>query len=317
MVRRARRPLVICLGDLALDVVVRGAAVAAPGSDVPGSVRFRLGGSAAATARWVARLGGRAAFCGAVGRDGIGRRLVAALRGDRVAVHAPRRDGHTATICVLVEAGGERSFVSDRGAADALAPTDLRAPWFRGAAWLHLPAYSLLADPLRSATMRAVDLARQAGAGISVDLASARPLAALGATEAERRVTAVAPDVLFATPAEARVLDAGLGEHKLLRLAPVVVLKEGRAGCRVFARREEAADGLPPLTFSVATKPLQVSDSTGAGDAFDAGFIVAWLAAGGPAPGADHAPATLRRAAVAGNRAATRHLSGSPATLDL
>jgi ribokinase len=314
MVRRARPPLVVCLGDLALDVVVTAAGAAAPGSDVPGSVHFRSGGSAAMTGRWLARLGGRAAFVGAVGRDGIGRRLVASLRGDGVAVHAPRRDGHTATICVLVEADGERSFVSDRGAADALSPSDLRASWFGGAAWLHLPAYSLLADPLRAAAMRALALARAAGAGVSVDLASVRPLAALGAADAERRVAAVAPDLLLATPAEARVLDAGLGERGLLRLAPVVVLKEGRAGCRVLAaHREGAWDREPPLAFSVATKPLHVADSTGAGDAFDAGFILAWLTAGGPAVAAG----ALRRAAVAGNRAAGRHLSGARATLDL
>jgi sugar/nucleoside kinase (ribokinase family) len=65
----------------------------------------------------------------------------------------------------------------------------------------------------------------------------------------------------------------------------------------------------------VTTTPLLVADSTGAGDAFDAGFNLAGLAAGGP--GAERPAGALRRAAVAGNRAAARHLSGPRPSLDL
>ena len=218
-------------------------------------------------------------------------------------------------VAVLVAADGERSFVTDRGAADALAAKDLRASWFRGAAWLHVPAYALLADPLRGAAMRAVELARQRGAGVSVDLASARPLEALGPGEAEVRVSEVAPDVLFATPDEARVLAGTRGARALLAVSPILVLKEGRAGCRVLAASSPTAER--PVSLTVATTPLPTTDSTGAGDAFDAGFILGWLAAGGPTLSVEHASGALRRAAVAGNRAAARHLSGPRPSLQL
>jgi sugar/nucleoside kinase (ribokinase family) len=304
--RRAREPLVVCLGDLALDVVVRPSAPLAHATDVAGTVAFLPGGSAANAARSVARAGGRSAFIGSVGRDGWGTRLVESLRADKVTVHAPRRDGTTATIGVIVGADGERSFVTQRSAADALAPGDLRAAWFRGAGVLHLTAYSLLAQPVAAAAARAVELARAAGAAVSLDLASARPLETAGRRSATAAVAAISPDLVFATPAEARAVTGTLTTRGLLALAPIVIVKEGRGGARVFAR---PADGeLPPLSLSVATTPVTATDATGAGDAFDAGFLMAWLAAGGMTD-AGRGAAALRRAAVAGNRAAAKHLA--------
>ena len=86
----------------------------------------------------------------------------------------------TARIGVLVEPDGQRSFVQDRGAALRLRPEDLKPDWFAGADAVHLPAYSLLDEPLGRAGMEAIRLAREAGALITVDLASTAPLLALG-----------------------------------------------------------------------------------------------------------------------------------------
>ena len=115
------------LGDLIVDVVVTASGPLAHGSDRAGSIGFRQGGSAANTARWVARCGGQAVFIGAVGRDEWGRRLGAALAEAGVEAHLITRNAPTARIVVLVEADGERSFVTDRGAADLLAPDDTSA----------------------------------------------------------------------------------------------------------------------------------------------------------------------------------------------
>src|SRR5439155_1252797 len=84
----------------------------------------------------------------------------------------------TGRIGVLVAPGGERSFVADRRAADRLNPDDLKPDWFDRVEVVHLPAYSLLGEPLGRAGARAVELGRARGALVSVDLASIRPLLA-------------------------------------------------------------------------------------------------------------------------------------------
>jgi sugar/nucleoside kinase (ribokinase family) len=113
-------------------------------------------------------------------------------------------------------------------------------------------------------------------------------------------VKETSPDLLLATFSEAEAL---LGRHApdgLLDLAPVAVVKRGPRGATVLAR-----EGDDHVRFEVATERLLAADTTGAGDAFDAGFIIDWLAS----RAAGRSMATgLRRAAVAGHRAAARHL---------
>jgi sugar/nucleoside kinase (ribokinase family) len=272
------------------------------GTDVPGSVAFVQGGSAANTARWLGRLGARTTLIAAVGRDATGRALVDAVRGDGVTVRASRVAGaRTARIAVMVGPGGERSFVPDRGAADRLDPADLRPAWFDGAQALHLPAYSLLGEPLGAAGRRAIELARGAGAVISVDLASVAPLLASGRRAAVDLIASAGPDILFATAAEADALVGGGPVDGLLDVAGIVVVKRGRKGATVLAR-----SGSERLRFEVATAPIDTADSTGAGDAFDAGFLVGWFAA----KAAGRAlPAALHRATLGGHRVAARQLS--------
>jgi ribokinase len=296
------RPAVVVLGDLVVDVVLAPDRDLARGTDVTGRVHLRQGGSAATTARWLGRLGARTSLVCAIGRDAAGRALVAAANGDGVVVRAVRVAGaRTGRIGVLVEPGGERSFVTDRGAALRLRPEDLRADWFAGADAVHLPAYSLLDQPLGLAGIAAARLAHEAGALVTVDLSSSAPLLARGRHGAMSLVLDAAPDLLFATKAESRALLGPKREDGLLELAPVAVVKRGRKGATVLAR-----DGTHRLRFEIATTPVKAADTTGAGDAFDAGFLHAWLVARrkGLAPAA-----ALQHGALGGNRAALRHLT--------
>jgi sugar/nucleoside kinase (ribokinase family) len=123
-------------------------------------------------------------------------------------------------------------------------------------------------------------------------------------------VTRLQPDAILATEPEAEAL---LGRHApdgLLDLAKVAVIKRGSRGARVFARDDRAAAGEPPLQFDIATTSVVAEDTTGAGDAFDAGFIAGWLGALASGHGGTDA---LHRATMAGHRAAARHLR-SPRT---
>jgi sugar/nucleoside kinase (ribokinase family) len=198
-------------------------------------------------------------------------------------------------------ASGERSFVADRGAADLLRPADLEAAWFRGVGVVHLPAYSLL-GPLGAAGRAAVVRARAAGAQVSLDLASSGPLLAGGRAAAHALAREVAPDLLFTNQPEATAFLGQPDPARLLDFAPVAVVKRGAGGATLLIRGPGGATA-PRVRLEVATRPFVAADTTGAGDAFDAGFLASWLAAGGATT-----PVVLRRAVVAGHRAAARQV---------
>lgn len=290
------------VGDLVVDVVLKPERALEHGTDVAGRVSFAQGGSAATCARWLARLGARSSMVAAVGRDAEGRALVDVLRGDGVTPRVVRVQGaRTGRIGVIVTPDGERTFVQDRGAALRLGPADLKPAWFERADAVHLPIYSLLDEPLGSAGRRSIELGRAAGAAVSIDLASIGPLLAKGRRAARSLVAEVAPDILFATASEAEGLLGKYAVEGLLDVAAIAVVKRGPKGATVLAREDGQR-----LRFEIATQPLHISDTTGAGDAFDAGFLVGWF--GSRAAGRS-VPASLQRAALAGHRAAARHLT--------
>ncbi len=286
------------LGDLIVDIAAQLGRPVAAGSDTPGVIRFRQGGSAANTARRLARLGVRTTFIGAVGRDRWAGPLADALRRDGVRVRVARVAGRTARLVALVAPDGERSFVTDRAAADGLTAAAVRPAWLRGADVLHVPAYSLLAGPVVEAVERAVALARGEGARLSIDLASAAPLLAVGPATMGRRIAGLAPDLLFGNLDEVAAMTGSRDGVALLELAPLVVVKAGPTGCRLLTRDEPGRPG-SRLTFPVRVRPA--ADTTGAGDAFDAGFLAVWA----ELDAADQLRARdLVRAARAGHRAA-------------
>jgi sugar/nucleoside kinase (ribokinase family) len=295
-----------------LDVVVRAEAKLEGGTDVPGSLSFRAGGSAGNTARVFAATGGAASLVCAVGSDPLGRRLIDALRAEKVVVRAVRVRGSTPKLLALIAADGERSFVTERGVADDIAADALRPAWFARAGFLHVPAYSLLRKPTSDAARRAAAMVREGGGLVSVDLASRAPLLAAGADNGLRAVRALRPNVLFANSDEVSALVGSRAARRLLDVAPVVVVKQGSAGCSVLWRGAAPA---PVLEIEVATKPLVVADTTGAGDAFDAGFLHALISSGFDP---EHlSAAALRRAALSGHRAAAKLLTSRRPELSL
>ncbi len=268
---RGKKPRLVTIGDLTLDIVVRQSAGTETGTDVPAQVAFRAGGSAANTARAFARLGGAATFVGAVGHDRVGKMAVVALRRDGVTARVIARRGLTARLIVLLAESGERTFLTYRGVADQLDWKAVSADWIQAADVLHVPAYSLLKKPMADAALRAARVARKAGVLVSVDLASRRPLLAAGSDAAWAKIAAVGPDVLFANRDEAAGLVGPRGLARLKELAPIVVIKAGAAGCRVLWR---------DVDMDIAARPFKASDTTGAGDGFDAGFLFSLISTG-------------------------------------
>jgi sugar/nucleoside kinase (ribokinase family) len=274
----ADQPRVVVLGDVMTDVIVRTHGPIAFGSDTPSSIETHAGGAGANLAAWLASEGMSVDCIGMVGADVFGelhrRALVRAGVTPHLAIHAAQPTG---TVVSLVDAAGERSMLADRGANLGLEPGLVPPRLFARLACFHLSGYALLDEGPRPAALAALDLARSAGMRISVDPASAAPLAEVGSARFlgwTRDADVCLPNLDEAyvltgesTPeAAARALSATYG---------MVALKLGERGALL------AVSGQTPV--AVSGPPVAVRDTTGAGDAFCAGFLRTWLLGGDPA----------------------------------
>ena len=283
---------VVVVGDLMVDVVAVAGGPLAPGSDVAAEVRWRGGGAGANVAAWLAHEGVAVTLAARAGDDAAGHGAVAELRAGGVATavtHDP--EAATGTCVVLVAPGGERTMLPDRGANLALAPGDLPATAFVPGGHLHLSGYVLLDPGCLPAGLAAVGLARRAGMTVSVDPASEAPLRACG----PRRFLGWAgwPGVLLPNAQEAAAL-TGLGDPEaaaraLTAHADEVVVTLGAAGALW-------TDGAALHRVPAAAPEGLVLDTTGAGDAFAAGWIAARRRGAGPEAALTSAVALAARA---------------------
>jgi ribokinase len=248
---------VCSIGDVTLDVVLRFGGPIAAGGDTAAETHLGPGGQAANVAAWAGALGADASVIGKRGRDDTGRLVKDVLEGKGVKVLGPV-EGRSAVVCSLVSQSGERSMLTDRGSAPNLHAEELEPDWFSGCDHLAVSGYALMLEPARGAALRAVGLARAAGARVSVDLASWSAIRDAGADEFRRAVDDVEPDVVFANEDEERIVGGPIA-------GAAWILKRGSAGC--------SFDGDERTALPVG----RVVDTTGAGDALAAGWIV-----GGP-----------------------------------
>lgn len=272
--------MIAAIGELLLDVTIVPAGPLEVDDDRDAQVRLGGGGQAANFCAWAASLGEPARLLTRVGAEPVGRWLVADLAAAGVDVRAVQGQEPTGVVAVLVAPDGRRTFARRRGAATGLRPEDVEEAWLDGIRLLHVPAYSLFREPLAAASRRALGLARERGALVSIDLSSAADLRQYGGDRMAKELGRLHPQLLFAGEAEAEAV-----RMPLERLAEVAVLKLGSRGCRVLGRRVPA-----PVVPAV--------DGTGAGDALAAAFCAAYLEGATPVEAAGRAVLVAARAVM-------------------
>jgi len=263
-------PDIIALGDINVDLIARYARFPVQGRDaLADAVEFYCGGSAANTARALARLGFRAGLIGRVGADPWAQIALRSLGESGVLLTGLQRDPKATTglIYIVVTPDGERTMLSYRGANANTDPDLIPEEEMVRASHLHLSGYALLAEPQRTAALRAIEMAGHHALTISLDPGLAP------AARNDLRWLLPRIDILLPTLAEAQALTGQETPTRcvqalLERGVRTVAVKLGRLGCLVGHK-----DGL----YHVPSFPIEVSDSTGAGDSFNAGIIAGFL----------------------------------------
>jgi len=247
------------------------------------------GGSAANTAAGAAALGARAAFLGRVRDDALGRIFTHDIRAMGVHFDGPVvADGPETSRClVLVSPDGERSMSTFLGASTGLLAEDIDEALLARADWLYLEGYLFDTDDAKDAYAKAIRATKSGGGRASITLSD--PFCVDRHRADFRRLIAEHIDLLFANKAELLSLyetddfDAAL-DHVGRDVGAAAVTMSGDGAVIVRGDRRTR----------VAAMPVDVVDTTGAGDLFAAGFLA------GLAQGADDAKAAAMGCAVAG-----------------
>ncbi|MDB5473272.1 MAG: sugar kinase [Devosia sp.] len=292
-----RRVLVV--GDVMTDVIVVPEGPIVKGSDRRATVRSRPGGSGANQAVWLGAMGADVVFAARVGvADKAmyenyfrGHGVVPILGGDR--------EQPSGVLVTIVDPDGERSFLTDRGANLNLSPDDLPADLLDDIGMVMVSGYSFFAPGPRAAVQGLFAAARARGIAVAIDPASVGFLVEVGPEQFldwTKGATAI-----FANESEAEALTGLVSFEAQMRLLgehyDTVLIKRGRNGA--------ALGGKDGIRHELSAPAVSVVDSTGAGDAFAAGFIAASL-------GGDDERTALAKGIEAGAKA-VQSIGGQPA----
>jgi len=281
----------VLIGDLMIDITAVTSGPVNYASDTRAQISVHPGGASANTASWLAHLGESVHLVGALGTDVFATMFRQSFANTGVHLHATEVTGApTGTCIVIVDSTGERTMLPDPGANSFLTQSQIPESLFCAGSHLHLSGYTLLNPATRAVGQIALARAHAGNLTCSLDTASAAPISANPGAIGEALDQI---DVLLANTDEAAALtgfsDPAQALAALAEVVDTVVIKCGPQGAL-------AAQGNQHV--KVPALPAKVVDTTGAGDAFTAGFLVSWRAG-----------APLTEAVMAGVREATQAIS--------
>ena len=252
--------------------VVIGSEINASG-DTPATISTQGGGGAANVATWLTYLGEDAFLASRIGDDSYGRTLHAELDSYHVRHSAERvLDEKSGVVVVLVNESGERTMFPDSGANSGLSRADL--PPLTPFSAVYLSGYALINPKSRAGVTEMILEIKTNGLPIALDPGTVGALRLIPASLIKEWVSCA--DLLFLNEEEALFISEESEIDRALAvlrdLAPLVIVKRGEHGAIAQARGSELVQ--------ISARPSEVIDTTGAGDAFAAGFISAWFTLG-------------------------------------
>lgn len=262
---------IVTLGEILIDMFP--AEVGRPLVDVSAFLP-KPGGAPANVAVAAHRLGAATAFIGKVGDDAFGYHLIKVLKQEGVETRGMRVDQEARTTMAIIAMPDEHTaefvFYRNPGADLRLHATELDRKLLTQTKALHIGSLSLVAEPSRRATFRAVEIARQAGALVSFDV-NYRPSLWHSPGDALRQIQRMIPlvDLVKVNEGELKLLqgeaETAVAAAALLQQGPTLcILTQGAAGS--YGRWATGDVTVP--AFKVATV-----DATGCGDAFIAALL--------------------------------------------
>lgn len=234
--------MAICVcGNINEDIIMGIGAFPAFHEKVRAETLYRgQGGSAANTAWWLASQGGTVRMIGCVGKDDAGDSAVRSLRDAGADTSCIRRSAEATGLAVVLSDGNDKRMVKFDGANRDLS---IEEADLKGCRHLHLTSVR------RDFAQKAIQMAKKAGSTVSWD-----------PSELVHPNLLPHIDILFLNEDDYRRSGIDTAAPGM----PVTVVTKNGGGCII--------DG----TIDVATIDTPVTDTTGAGDAFAAGFLHAW-----------------------------------------
>jgi sugar/nucleoside kinase (ribokinase family) len=224
------------------------------------------GGSAANTVVGVAELGGRAAYCGKVGRDPLG----AFYREDLQAVGV-RFDGGvgvqpTGTSLVLITPDAQRTMLTSLGASSLLDAADISSASLAGCKYLYVEGYLLAGEHTRRAALQAIATAKSLGAKVALSVSD--PFVVSSAEQLLWDLIEGPVDLVFCNEMEAAAL---VGTDDMVECARTLHSHAERVALTLGAKGSLLMhDGVLQPVEGV---PVAAVDTTGAGDMYAAGIL--------------------------------------------